>query len=78
MKENKMLPSTLHKLAEKIEEKIDESVKKGELLVESKPHTKAKISNFKYEEGITGYHISYEDIVSEEWNLEEKRNLVES
>jgi len=78
MKENKMLPSTLYKLAEKIEEKIDESVKKEKLLVESKPHTKAKISNFKYEEGITGYHISYEDIVSEEWNLEEKRNLVES
>ena len=60
------------------EEKIDEIVKKEKLLVESKPHTKAKISNFKYEEGITGYHISYEDIVSEEWNLEEKRNLVES
>lgn len=78
MRENKMLPSTLHKLAEKIEEKIDESVKKGELLVESKSFIKAKISNFKYEEGITGYSISYEDIVREEWNWEEKRNLVEN
>ena len=73
-----MLPSTLHKLAEKIDEKIDESKEKGELLLESKPFIKAKISNFKYEEGITGFNTSYEDIVREEWNWEEKRNLVEN
>jgi len=78
MKENKMLPSTLHKLAEKIGEKIDESVNKGELLVALKPYIKAKISDFKYEEGVTGFSTSYEDIIREEWDWGEKRNLVES
>lgn len=78
MKENKMLPSTLHKLAEKIGEKIDESVNKGELLVALKPYIKAKISNFKCEEGNIGFNTSYEDIVREEWDWEEKRNLAES
>ena len=78
MKENKMLPSTLHKLAEKIGEKIDESVNKGELLVALKPYIKAKVSNFKCEEGNNRFNTSYEDIVREEWDWEEKRNLVES
>ena len=78
MKENKMLPSTLHKLAEKIGEKIDESVNKGELLVALKPYIKAKISNFECEEGNIRFNISYEDIVREEWDWEEKRNLAES
>jgi uncharacterized protein YeeX (DUF496 family) len=78
MKENKMLPGTLHKLAEKIDEKIEESKEKGELLLEFKPYIKTKISNFKCEKGITGFNTSYEDIVQEEWAWEQKRNLVEN
>lgn len=77
MDKEKMLSSTLYDLAKKIAECVKESERKKEIIITKRPYVKAKISDFKYEKGSSGFTTSFKDTFKEEWHWKDELDFIE-
>lgn len=65
MKEKKTISGVLYDLANQVIKQLKESRDKKEMVLVKYPYLKAKISNFKYEKGTSGYTTSFEPFLKE-------------
>ena len=77
MNKEKMLSSTLYDLAKKIVDYVKESKEKKEIVITRRPYIKAKISDFKYEKGSSGFGTSFEDTLKEDWHWKDDFDFIE-
>lgn len=77
MDKEKMLSTTLYDLTKRIVDYVKESKEKKEIILNRRPYIKAKISDFKYEKGSSGFRTSFEDTLKENWHWKDEFDFIE-
>ena len=65
LKPNKTLPVVLHNLSDSVISEVEDAKKNEKLDIYQEIYFKHKISEFKYDKGITGFHTTSESITKE-------------
>ncbi len=76
MKEKNTLSGNLYELTKQVIKQLKEKRDKKEMVPVKYPYLQAKISDFKYEKGTTGYATSFEKCSKERWDDRSKFDFV--